>query len=188
MLTYNPATRISAEEALLAPWLRRRDERPGSKADIKSSLSRLERFSTQIHLQKAVLTYIATQKLEPHEEARLKQLFNLFDIDKDGDISFEELVAGYYKVHGDLTKARAEARKIMQRVDLNKNGIISFTEFKVANLKISEFLVEQRLQEAFAFYDRVRLLSTLRMAMDRSLSPNSDKFLVPSLTTPPFSA
>jgi calcium-dependent protein kinase len=155
LLTYDPQQRITAKEALSSTWVRQSEQISVPSAELRASLQRLEKFHTQMHFQKAVLTYFATQSLHPIEEARLRRLFDIFDEDKDGTISMPELVNGYYKVYHDMTRAKLEAKKIMHRVDLNKNGSIDYTEFLVANLQIASMFQEARLKEAFDFYDSV---------------------------------
>ena len=115
----------------------------------------MKKFRTRSHLQKAILSYVATQKLDAVEEAKLKELFTIFDVDKDGKISMPELVSGYNQVYGDILRAKAEAKKIMHKMDLNKNGSIGYDEFLLANMNASIGLQEERLKEAFDFYDIV---------------------------------
>lgn len=57
-------------------------------------------------------------------EAKLKDAFGLFDIDKSGKISKAEIV----KVLG-LSKVTEEINKIVEKYDLNKDGEIDFAEF-----------------------------------------------------------
>ncbi|KAL8196429.1 hypothetical protein R6Q57_024724 [Mikania cordata] len=59
----------------------------------------------------------------------LKEAFSVFDIDKNGSISAEEL----HKVLGLLKEecTVADCRKMIAGVDVNGDGMISFDEFKV---------------------------------------------------------
>ncbi len=136
-------------------WL----SQPGEKllsSEFRVSLNKLKQFNTQSQFQKAILGYIATQKLHPKEEMRLREMFNMFDINKDGKISMDELVQGYMQLCSNPTKARAEAKSVMQRVDVNRTGYIEYTEFIMANLQINQCTQKEVLKEAFEFYDVVR--------------------------------
>ncbi len=158
MLTYDQKKRVSAKEALDSPWLKEGangEANNVSFSEIRVSLQKLVHFSTQTQLQKAVLAYFATQQMSQSEEVRLRELFNTFDANKDGQISMDELFNHCLMVCKDVGKARTEASRIMAQVDLNKNGAIDYTEFLIANLKITQYLGEEQLKEAFAFYDTV---------------------------------
>jgi len=153
MLTVDPEQRTTAKEALMSRWLIQYRENNVSKDDMLRSLKKLQKFTAQKYLQKAVLGYFATQKLTSEEESKLRLLFGCFDADKDGVISVAELSNQLNKFIEDSTKAKEEAKKIMERVDLNKNGAIDYTEFLIVNLKIGKYMKEESLKEAFDFYD-----------------------------------
>ena len=98
-------------------------------------------------------------------EKRLKELFDSFDLNKDGQISKQELIEGYCKVFKNKAKAKSEADKIMHHVDINKNGVIDYNgilnipsllEFLMVNMQIREVMEERKLRQAFDFYDQVR--------------------------------
>lgn len=156
MLEIDPKKRISAKEALTSAWFRMGQDSNVSFSDIRLSMQKLEHFRTQTQLQKAVLAYFATQQMCQNEEVKLREVFDALDVNKDGQISMQELIEGCFSVCKDMSKAKAEAAKIMAQVDLNKNGSIDYTEFLVANLKINAYLGEEKLKEAFEFYDTVR--------------------------------
>lgn len=67
----------------------------------------------------------------------LKDAFSVFDIDKNGSISAEEL----HNVLGSLGEecSIAECRKMIAGVDVNGDGMISFDEFKVMMMTGTRF-------------------------------------------------
>ncbi|CAA0841435.1 Probable calcium-binding protein CML25 [Striga hermonthica] len=67
----------------------------------------------------------------------LKDAFQVFDIDRNGSISAEEL----QKVLGSLGEECSidDCRKMISGVDVDGNGTISFDEFKVMMMKGSRF-------------------------------------------------
>ncbi|KAL6505851.1 putative calcium-binding protein cml25 [Orobanche minor] len=67
----------------------------------------------------------------------LKDAFQVFDIDKNGSISAEELQNVLKSLGEECTLA--ECRKMISGVDADGNGTISFDEFKVMMMKGSRF-------------------------------------------------
>ena len=127
MLTYEPAHRISAAEALQHPFLASCDTGDRvSGADLRASLLKLRQFHTQTVMQKAVLAYAASQQLRPKDEARIRALFDEFDTNRDGALSREELVNSFKQLFKDDRRARQEAERTMKNVDLNHNGRIEY--------------------------------------------------------------
>merc|ERR1711881_343275 len=60
-------------------------------------------------------------------ERELRQAFDLIDVDKDGNITAEELIKVIEKLGGSMSED--EARGLIRRADFDKNGSIDFTEF-----------------------------------------------------------
>ena len=116
--------RPSAHEALKDPWiLKNRNMRVRV---LRPSLSNLHAFSIQMSLQKAVLSYMASQQLSKEEEERIKNDFAMLDVDQDGCISTDDLIKGFLTIYGDEETAKKEARKIMEKVDINQSGSIDY--------------------------------------------------------------
>ncbi len=90
------------------------------------SLSNLINFRAQTTLQKAVLTYIASQHVDVHLEAILHENFTDLDLDHDGALSEQELVTMYQRVYGSLTIAKDKTQAVMKAADVNKNGVIDY--------------------------------------------------------------
>lgn len=63
------------------------------------------------------------------EEEELRQAFAVFDVDRNGAISAEELA----RVLGGLGESAsvAQCRRMIEGVDKNGDGVISFAEFKI---------------------------------------------------------
>lgn len=174
MLCYDSDLRISASEALKHPWITKCSEKATvTMTDARLSLMKMERFQTQSLLQRAVFTFMATHQITSLEEAKLKEIFNLFDIDKDGQISKEELIKGYIMLYGDSKRAKKAADRIFENVDVNGNQMIDYNgtmgcfpnipqlEFLAGNFEIKKAMTEENLKEAFAFYDKVKQILSL---------------------------
>ena len=106
-------------------------------------------------LQKAVLSYIASQELSKSEEEKLKEVFNAIDNDRNGVITKDELVSAYITMGKSPEVATLDTEWAMKRIDLNQNGMIDYNEFLMANLVSEKELTMNRLKNAFDFLDLV---------------------------------
>ncbi len=95
----DPGGRISAKDALHHAWIQQNAEESAVEdSELLQSLLNLRQFRTQLVFQKAVLAYIASQQLTQKETAKFRRLFDIFDTDKDGQLTKKDLVAGYKKL------------------------------------------------------------------------------------------
>jgi calcium-dependent protein kinase len=165
MLTFNMDKRISASEALQEPWIANYTSKQITITDkeLLLSLNRLRNFHVQTLFQTAVLSYITSQQMSKTEETRIRQVFNSFDKDNNGQVTKEELIDILLYIYGDCKRVYKEADQIFRNIDLDNNGTIEYNgntsyyilEFLVANLKVNSMLGEENLKKAFDFYDVV---------------------------------
>jgi calcium-dependent protein kinase len=64
-------------------------------------------------------------------QKKLKEAFNLFDVDRNGVISFEEL--------SDVLGNTGNVVKIFREADTNKDGLIDFEEFEFIMQKMLDY-------------------------------------------------
>jgi len=130
MLVKNPKDRITAAAALKHKWITYCECAVQLKLKQEEYmielLRNLKNFRAQGTLQKAVLSYIASQQLEESTEKELRKVFNGLDADKNGHITRQELVDGYQKLYKNPTQAKREALSVLKRVDVNMNGVIDY--------------------------------------------------------------
>ena len=168
MLRHNPKTRITAAAALKHPWFlgspRHLKSNPQQDDTMVGALRNLKNFKADSTLQKAVLCYITAQSMDPETEQALQADFNRLDRDKDGQLSEDDLVAGYEILSASRRVALNRARMAIKAVDVNKNGKIDYdgaaclrfsVEFLMANLGHKKARNEELLKQAFDFYDEV---------------------------------
>ncbi|VFQ98113.1 unnamed protein product [Cuscuta campestris] len=82
------------------------------------------------HIDLQEFIELNTKDVDPEEiMANLKEAFSVYDINRDGTITAEEL----HQVMGSLGEgcSMAECRKMINGVDSDGDGMISFDEFKV---------------------------------------------------------
>lgn len=128
MLTYQPDKRISSEAALTDEWFTILSKKENLKDELMlESMENLRKFKFLSTMQKAVMTYLATHVINKEEEKKMRQIFELFDSNHDGQLSKEELIEGYKMLfEGDVQMAIKEIERTMKRIDINKNGTIDY--------------------------------------------------------------
>ena len=143
--------RFSASQVLLHPWFKIVNE--------KTSLEKLN-FSSQFfreykqtnELKKIVLASIAS-RLQEHEIIGLKEIFQAFDKDKDGQLNFQEFEEGLLRLKSQKIKPE-EIHSYFSTIDTRKNGKIDYSEFIAACLQKNIILKEENLFEAFSMLDK----------------------------------
>jgi calcium-dependent protein kinase len=152
MLTFNPADRINAREALNDKWI----QNNAAQGSINQrTLKNLADFSTRNKLKQAILTFIVTQMTSTAEKDELQRTFQSLDKDGNGVLTKEELIEGYRKVFADKKEqADIEVARIIEEVDINNSGYIDFTEFVVAAMNREKLLSSKKLEQAFSMFDQ----------------------------------
>ena len=143
--------RFSASQVLLHPWFKIVNE--------KTSLEKLN-FSSQFfreykqtnELKKIVLASIAS-RLQEHEIIGLKEIFQAFDKDKDGQLNYQEFEEGLLRLKSQKIKPE-EIHSYFSTIDTRKNGKIDYSEFIAACLQKNIILKEENLFEAFSMLDK----------------------------------
>ena len=154
MLEYDPVRRKSAEESLNSDWIKRFLKRKKVEAPkMKLALSNLKDFQTDEKLQEATYLFFINYIASEEEKNELLRTFQELDLNGDGELSRDELVAGFKRVFNSKN-AEDEVDEIMEAVDKNHNGIIDYSEFVMATINREKLLNEQRLEMAFRIFDR----------------------------------
>ena len=151
LLTYEPDKRPSAEVALENSWLTKEN---GSGNIVLSNeiISNLSKFRTTLGLQKVTISFL-TNQISINEEIKiLKEEFDKFDVNKDGEISKDELIK-CLEVNYPYQEAVQKANQIFNEIDFNNDGSINFSEFLTVNYKKEKLLSEEALEKAFKLFD-----------------------------------
>jgi len=149
LLTFDPAQRISAEQAFQHPWLHNRAQ-PSPPLQEAQFLQNLTHFYSVQKFKQAALTYIAGQLLSGDEISSLRATFGDLDTDGDGRLSREELKTGYRRSSLPLVNID----KVIHSCDIDKNGFVDYTEFLTAALDWQSLLNRELLENAFRMFDR----------------------------------
>ncbi len=176
MLAYKSENRVTAQQALEDPWIKR--WMAGKSGELSKSagiaLRSLRNFKVQVKLQQAAMAYMASHMQSKETETRLRAAFQAFDKNGDGLLDRSELIEGYLKLGMKRTQAAKVVENIMATIDLNKNGTIDYSEFLMANMNKEEVLSQEKLKEAFRLFDKV-LRKTRTHTIGRERTDNDER-------------
>ena len=152
LLTLNPSDRISAQTAVIHPWIQSACSHPSSPS-LTHILADLRTFHNTSKLKEAIQTYIASQLMTQADVKELREAFVSLDTNGDGRLSREELEMAFRRTL-DLAEARRQVAEIMKNVDTDQSGYIDYTEFLKACLDQNQLVSKQKLEMAFCMFDR----------------------------------
>ena len=143
--------RYNASEVLAHPWFKIVQEEKNN-INLNFDLSFLNLYKKTNTFKKIILTFIAS-RLNENDINDLNKLFEIFDINNDGQISFEEFQHVLLNIKCNGTK-QEEIKELFSSMDTDKNGKIDYTEFIASCLKEKTYLNKERLDEAFSVFDK----------------------------------
>lgn len=156
LLTYNYTDRPSASHVLENdPWLKlfsKNEDDDREKLGFKSTMLSLSKFNPNRKLQQATLGFIVHHLSSDAEVDRLRKIFQIIDVNGDGQLTKEELYDGLKKELGEDV-ANKEINRIMHSLDNDNSGLIEFQEFLRASIDRSKILTEENLKQAFLLFD-----------------------------------
>ncbi|CAM9591447.1 unnamed protein product [Discosporangium mesarthrocarpum] len=145
--------RLTAEEALVHPWLH---SKPKCNSTYISSklmpkgeiLGALQHFSSFSRFRKLILE-ICAHNMAPRNMVGLRETFEMIDQDNSGTISLKELTS-HLKNH----ISGPEAKALFDSVNIDKSAEINYNEFIAATMWTRIHLDEEKLHEAFEDLDQ----------------------------------
>ena len=142
--------RFSASQVLAHPWFKIVNEISLEKLNFSSQFFR--EYKQTNELTKIVLASIAS-RLQENEIMGLKEIFQAFDKDKDGQLNYQEFEEGLLRLKSHKIKPE-EIHSYFSTIDTRKNGKIDYSEFVAACLQKNIILKEENLYEAFSSLDK----------------------------------
>ena len=121
-------------------------------ANLNFDPSFLVNYAKSNIFKKMTLLFIAS-RLEDNEINHLKKLFEAFNLQKDGQISYQELKKGLKELKC-CRISDEELCELFKSIDVDQNGKIDYTEFLAATIQKKIYLQEEKLFEAFCKFDK----------------------------------
>lgn len=153
LLTYDPAERISAEQALQHPWIADRASIHVDSQVAEQALTNFMSFRADQKLKQAAYSFIASQLISKSEKERLAKIFKAMDANGDGKLSRQEILDGYEEHFGKQLD-EDQLDRLFQQVDLDNSGFIDYSEFIMACMNDKKNLSEEKLIAAFKIFDK----------------------------------
>jgi len=178
LLEYNPKKRITAAQALEDEWILRFTSNNIGQTPILA-LDNLSSFRSGQKLQRAVMTYIASQLITKEDSTRLSISFRKLDKNCDGRLSSDELLEAFTEIYG-AEIAAEEVSRILEEADLNHSGYIDYSEFLLATTQKEVLLSSDNLDKTFAVFDTDRSgkisVAELKNILGGAVSAGSDSW------------
>jgi calcium-dependent protein kinase len=121
-------------------------------ANLNFDPSFLVNYAKSNIFKKMTLLFIAS-RLEDNEINHLKKIFEAFNLQKDGQISYQELKKGLKELKC-CHISDEELCELFKSIDVDQNGKIDYTEFLAATIQKKIYLQEEKLFEAFCTFDK----------------------------------
>ena len=159
MLERNVDLRYSADECLKHKWMKIYNEKSEimKKEVVTSALNNISNYNATEKLQQATMAYIVHFISFNKEVEDLKTVFNEFDKNKDGLLSFEEIDHAFtrYCANKGLQNFTQKNKliQILDEIDTEKTGHISYEQFLRISIDQREILNENNLRSAFEKFD-----------------------------------
>ncbi|KAK9288626.1 hypothetical protein L1049_017086 [Liquidambar formosana] len=178
MLNPNPYSRLKVEEVLEHPWICNKNK----VSDIclgENVRTRIKQFSLMNKFKKRVLRVVA-DNLPSEEIAGIKEMFQMMDTDKNGNLSFEELKDGLHKIGHPVPDP--DVKLLMDAADVDGNGTLNCEEFVTMSIHMKRISSEEHLTQAFGYFDKDKSgyieFEELREALlDENLGPNNEQVI-----------
>lgn len=103
-------------------------------------------------MKRTTLSFIASRIPEDQITA-LRQAFSKMDVNGDGQLTYDELKTGLKEIP-EINISEDDFMQAMQVMDANQNNLIDYTEFIAACLQSYNYLKENHLRSAFAYFDK----------------------------------
>ena len=97
------------------------------------------------------MTFIYTQLINTNEQKEMRAMFEKMDVNFDGKLTKEEVIAGFKAM--DVDNYQEEAEKIFRMCDFDDSGTIEFTEWCTASMDKRKMLSKEKLKAAFDLFD-----------------------------------
>lgn len=156
MLQTNKKERISAADACAHEWFDTIESAVVSDFDFMEVIENIKNFKEDCKLKDAVHTFIISKIVDPSLYKNELAVFQMFDKDKDGMISVNELKSIMILRGMPEEEAAMYSELIIENADSDKSGLIDYTEFLRAAVSKRKLLTRENIVKAFELFDQDR--------------------------------
>ena len=153
MLELNPDKRISAAECLKSPFFSCLDTEEEVPDLLPSVLSNIYKLNAREKIQEATIALIVHNIQYNENVEKLKGIFELLDINKDGQLTYSEIKQAFKKIFPDNYINEEKMQLILEKMDDNGDGVISYEEFLRVTIDEKILLEKNNLKLAFDKFD-----------------------------------
>ena len=155
LLEKDVSKRFTAEQALNSDLFKVHNCKENinqiNKDLINKFIDNIIKYKRRNAFQETAIMYLIHNS-ESEEILEANKLFNIFDVNNDGKISFSDFFSQIEKLSGKKIE-KEQAQEIFFNIDTNKNKFIEMEEFVKGAVDKKIFLEEKMLKLAFNFFD-----------------------------------
>lgn len=159
ILIKDKSKRISAKEALehrfITKYIYEKSRSSLSKEKVNDILGNLRTYRVDKKLQEIVLGFIVNSISDSKAVRDYRNLFNEFDLNGDGELSYDELEKCLSTIMSS-SDAKKEVDRIVKVIDSDKNGFITSSEFIRASIDPKTVLTDENLISVYNIFDKDR--------------------------------
>ncbi|KAK1400512.1 Calmodulin-domain kinase CDPK protein [Heracleum sosnowskyi] len=152
MLDPNPSSRMTVEEVLGHRWIQNAHKVPDIPLG-EHVRTRIQQFSLMNKFKKKVLGVVAAS-LSDEEIHGIREMFNTWDTDKNGNLTPEELKLGL--INNGKNISDPDVQMFMKAADLDGNGTLNCEEFVTITVHLRRISGDEHLKKAFNSFDKNR--------------------------------
>ncbi|POO03431.1 Serine/threonine protein kinase [Trema orientale] len=178
MLDPNPYSRLTIDEVLEHPWIHDTDRVPNVSLGEHVRI-RIKQFSFMNKFKKKVLRVVADY-LSQEEIDGIKQLFEMMDTDKNGNLTFEELREGFRLIGHPITDP--DVQMLIDAADVDGSGTLDCEEFVTVSVHLKKIGNDENLCQAFSHFDKnqsgyIEFDELKEALLDGKLDSNNDQVI-----------
>ncbi|KAK8691446.1 hypothetical protein V6N13_074957 [Hibiscus sabdariffa] len=151
MLDPVPQNRMTVQQAFEHPWIQNLESARNVNLG-EHVRTRIKHFSMMNKFKKEVLRVVADNL--PNEQVdSITEMFNMMDVDENGNLTFEELRDGLHKIGHSLDDP--DVQMLMDAADIDGNGMLSREEFVIMVVHLKRIGGnDELLSQAFNVFDK----------------------------------
>ena len=153
MLELDSSKRLSAAECLKAPFFSCLQTQEDFPDLLPSVLSNIYKLNVREKIQQATIAIIVHNIQYNEQVERLKGIFELLDLNKDGQLTYAEIKQAFRQIFPDNYITEDKMQLILDKMDNNRDGVISYEEFLRVTIDEKILLEKNNLRLAFDKFD-----------------------------------